>query len=180
MQGTEVTMQHGNFSTPLPPSHQQQGFTLLAVLAGMFILALATQGVMTYVSQQAQREREGDLLRVGQAYMQAIGTYYEASPGNVKRWPRTLEDLVDDKRFVGIKRHLREIYGDPVARSSNWGIVLSSDGGIAGVHSLSEGRPLRSAAIEMGVLVLPPVERYSDWLFVYQPAPAAAVTPTKR
>lgn len=170
-------MQPGNFSTPLPPSHRQQGFTLLAVLAAMFLLALATQGVMTYVSHQAQREREGDLLRIGQAYMQAIGTYYETSPGNVKRWPRTLEDLVDDKRFVGIKRHLREIYADPVARSSNWGIVLSSDGGIAGVHSLSQGRPLRSASIELGALVLPPADRYSDWLFVYQPM---AGTPPKR
>jgi len=155
-----------------PESRAQRGFTLLAVLAAMFMLALATQGVMTYVSQQAQREREADLLRIGQAYVQAIGAYYESSPGNNKRWPRVLEDLIEDKRFVGIKRHLREIYSDPVGRSSGWGLILSPDGGISGIHSLSDMRPLRSAAIEAGTLTLPPATRYADWQFVYQPAPA--------
>lgn len=165
-------MRPGSTSASSASSPAQQGFTLLAVLAAMFILALSTQGVMTFVSQQAQRDREEELLRIGQTYVQAIGSYYESSPGSVKKWPRSLEDLTDDKRFVGIKRHLREVYTDPVARSSSWGIVPSSDGGIAGLHSLSDLRPLRTAATEVGALVLPPASRYADWQFVYQPPPA--------
>lgn len=166
-------MRPGKHVPALSLLHRQRGFTLIAVLAALFILALSTQWVMGYVSQQAQREREDRLLRIGQAYIQAIGSYYELSPGNVKRWPRTMEELTEDKRFIGIKRHLREVYNDPVTRSSGWGIILSPDGGIAGVHSLSDMRPLRSAAIEMGTFTLPAADRYSGWRFVYQPPPPA-------
>jgi type II secretory pathway pseudopilin PulG len=149
---------------------------MAAVLAAMVVLALATQSVMTYVSQQDLREREADLLRIGQAYAQAIGAYYETSPGNLKRWPRTLEDLAEDKRFVGIRRHIREVYPDPMTRSANWGIVMSEDGGIAGVHSLSAAQPIRSASLELDTLSLPAASRYADWEFVYRP-PLAQTAP---
>lgn len=149
---------------------------MAAVLAAMVVLALATQSVMTYVSQQDLREREADLLRIGQAYAQAIGAYYETSPGNLKRWPRTLEDLAEDKRFVGIRRHIREVYNDPMTRSANWGLVMSDDGGIAGVHSLSTAQPIRSAALELDTVSLPAASRYADWEFVYRP-PLAQTTP---
>lgn len=159
----------------------QRGFTMAAVLAAMLILALATQSVMTYVSQQDVREREADLLRIGQAYAQAIGAYYESSPGNLKRWPRTLDDLTEDKRFVGTRRHIREIYPDPMTRSANWGIVMSEDGGIAGVHSVSTAQPIRSAALELDTLALPAASRYADWQFVYRPPPTpTALTAPRR
>jgi type II secretory pathway pseudopilin PulG len=102
-----------------------RGFTYAAVLVAMLVLALATQGVMTFVSQQVQRERESDLLRIGQTYAAAIGAFYEASPGNVKSWPKSLEDLIEDKRFVSVRRHLREVYPDPITRSSNWGLTAT-------------------------------------------------------
>lgn len=158
----------------------QHGFTLLAVIAAMLLLALASNSVLTYVSQQALREREAELLRVGQLYAQAIGSYYEASPGSVKRWPRTLEDLVEDQRFVGIKRHLRQLYADPMTRTTNWGLVNASDGGLTGVYSRSEAQPIRNAAIALGALTLSPARRYADWQFVYQPAPAPPPTLTPR
>lgn len=153
---------------------------MAAVLAALLVLALATQSVMSYVSQQDLREREADLLRIGQAYAQAIGAYYESSPGNLKRWPRTLEDLTDDKRFVGIRRHIREVYPDPMTRSANWGIVMSDDGGIAGVHSLSTAQPIRSASLELDTLSLPAAGRYADWEFVYRPPLLQAAPATPR
>lgn len=162
---------------PHRPTPHQRGFTLLAVIAAMLLLALASNGVMTYVSQQALREREAELLRVGQLYAQAIGAYYESSPGSVKRWPRALEDLVEDQRFVGIKRHLRQVYADPMTRSANWGLVITADGGVAGVYSRSDAAPIRSGAMQLGALALPAARRYTDWQFVYQPAPAAPAAP---
>lgn len=154
---------------------RQRGFTMLAVLAAMFLLGLATQGVMTWVSHEVRREREAQLLQIGEAYAQAIGSYYEASPGVVKQWPMSLEDLTDDKRFVGIRRHLRKIYPDPVRRTKEWGLITVGDGGgIAGVYSLSDEVPLRSIALDLGNLVLDPATRYADWKFVYRPtAPVA-------
>lgn len=164
-------MEHGS-----RPIHRQGGFTLLAVLAALTLLGLATQGVMTWVSHEVRREREAQLLRVGQIYTEAIGRYYEASPGVVKQWPKSLQDLADDKRFVGIRRHLRKIYPDPVNRSQEWGLVTVGDGGgIAGVYSLSVEKPLRSIGSDLGGLMLDPAARYADWKFVYHP-PAVAAT----
>jgi type II secretory pathway pseudopilin PulG len=154
----------------------QRGFTLVAVLAAMFILALGTQKVMTFVSTDAQRDREAHLLLVGQAYVRAIGTYYESSPGGIKRWPRSLEDLADDTRFVGIKRHIREVYPDPISRQQ-WGIVASPDGGVAGVYSLSEKKPIRTAALDTGSMTLPAAGRYMDWQFVYIPKQSGINSP---
>lgn len=156
-----------------PGRPRQDGFTLLALLAGMVVLALATQAVMFNLSQQAQREREEELLRIGRAYVTAIRDYYEQSPGVVKRWPPTLADLQDDRRFVGMRRHMREAYADPVARSTDWGLVRGEDGGIQGVYSLSERATIRTTAIDLGVVTVGPAERYADWRFVYQPPPAA-------
>jgi hypothetical protein len=142
---------------------------MLAVLAAMFLLALEIQKVMVMVSQQAQRERETELLRIGSAFVQAIEAYYESSPGSVKRWPKSLEDLTDDKRFVGIRRHMRKVYWDPITRSSNWGLLHASDGGINGIYSMSDMPPIRSGTVEFSNVVLAPASRYSDWQFVYQP-----------
>lgn len=157
------------------PLARQQGFTYIAVLVAMLMLSLATQGVMTYVSQQAQREREAELLRIGQTFVQAIGAYYEASPGRVKRWPVALEDLLEDRRLVTVRRYLRDIHPDPITRSKDWGIIVAADGGIAGVYSRSDAAPIRTAAIDLGELTLNPARRYYDWKFVYQPT---AVSPT--
>lgn len=164
--------------SPCTTASTQRGFTLLAVIAAMLLLALASQKVMVVLSQQAQREREAELLHIGAAFAQAIGTYYESSPGTVKRWPANLSDLVDDKRFVGIRRHVRQVYADPVTRTEAWGLVKASDGGIAGVYSLSDATPIRAGAQQVGNLYLPAASRYADWQFVYQPATAnAAVRP---
>jgi type II secretory pathway pseudopilin PulG len=149
----------------------QAGFTILAVLAAMVFLALATTGVMQVVSQQDQREREKLLRRIGETYANAIGSYYESSPGSVKQWPRELDELVEDRRFVGTRRHMRELYADPVARSKSWGVVRGDNGAITGVYSLAEGKPLLSAPLGHDAK---PAERYADWEFVYQPKPVGA------
>lgn len=157
---------------------RSHGFTLLAVLAACVLLALATQGVMFVLSQQAQRERETQLLRIGNEFVSAIGTYYESSPGSAKRFPVTLEELVEDHRFVGIKRHLRRIYTDPVTGSTNWGLVTNAEGGIEGIYSTSDAAPVRSRALEGGVLPVPVATKYSDWKFVYTPSLPSSIPPS--
>jgi type II secretory pathway pseudopilin PulG len=135
----------------------------------MLLLSLAMQGVMTYVSQQAQRGREQDMLRIGQAYLQAIGAYYESTPGGTKQWPRKLEDLVEDRRFLTVKRHLRDLYPDPITRALDWELVRTPDGGISGIRSRSKAAPIRTIPIELDGVTLAPASSYSDWQFVYQP-----------
>lgn len=138
---------------------------MLAAVAATLLLALATERVMGVVSYEAQRQREDQLLRLGAAHAEAIRSYYLATPGAVKRWPGTLADLVEDKRFVQVRRHLREAYGDPVTRGG-WELLPAPDGGIAGVRSTSTLRPLQTAAVRAGDLSLAAAQRYSDWHFV--------------
>ena len=160
------------------PGSRQEGFTYVALLVAMTLVALATTGVMEVVSTQALREREAALLRVGNVYAGAIGSFYNASPGSRKSYPRTLDELTDDPRLVTIKRHLRETYVDPISGNSRWGLIRTPEGTIAGVYSLSERTPIRSSAIDLEFVRLPPAIRYSDWKFTY--TPEASATSLKR
>lgn len=143
---------------------------MIAVLVVLLLVSLSTQSVMQWVSQQAQRERETTLLSTGSQYVRAIGAYYESSPGAVKRWPSSLEDLLEDKRKLQLQRHLRELYPDPVSRNTPWELVLAPDGGIQGVRSRSSQTPIRSGPVEWEELQLPAASSYQDWKFVYVPA----------
>jgi hypothetical protein len=129
-------------------------------MAATVILALGANQVMTVVSQQAQRDREAELMRIGDEVVAAIGAYYEKSPGNVRQYPPSLDHLVEDRRFVGIKRHLRRVYADPLAPGSPWGLVLRADGSLEGIYSNAPGQPVHSAA-----------PSYADWKFVFVPPP---------
>lgn len=149
---------------------------MTAVVAATLLLALATERVMAVVSQEARREREAQLLRLGAAHAAAIRSYYLATPGAVKRWPGTLADLLEDKRFVQVRRHLRESHADPVTRG-DWMLVPAPDGGIAGVRSASTQRPLQTAALQAGEVTLPAAQRYSDWHFVPRLPPPEVASP---
>ncbi|RFO98333.1 hypothetical protein DIC66_00040 [Rhodoferax lacus] len=153
----------------------QQGFTYIAVLAALALLALASSGVMRYVSQQAQREREQDLLQTGRYFVQAIGDFYAASPGSVKKLPQKLEDLLDDKRQVGIRRYLREVYRDPTTGKPDWDLIRDADGGIRGVRSSNAQAPIRTGPVVLDTLpaiTLQAAAHYSDWVFAFYPAQA--------
>jgi type II secretory pathway pseudopilin PulG len=150
-------------------SAQQSGFTILAVLLAMVLMALAAEGVMQVASQQDRRQRDQLLHHIGATYARAIGTYYEGSPGSIKQWPRSLDELTDDRRFVTTRRHIRELYADPVTRSATWGLVRAEDGGIKGVYSLAEGKPLVTAPVERQSTDRKLPAAYADLQFVYTP-----------
>lgn len=151
----------------VPDRNFQQGFTLIALLVAVLVCAVMADRVVTVVSQQDQREREALLLRIGATYIKAIENFYESSPGAVKRWPKSLDELLDDRRFVTTRRHLRQLYPDPITRSSNWGIVYSQDGGITGVYSRSADLMIRNVSMTPAPSAVS--QRYADLQFVYQP-----------
>ena len=66
-------------------------------------------GTVSYTLQL--REKERDLLFVGDQFRRAIGEYYEKAPGGVKVYPKKLEDLLRDNRYPGVQRWLRKIPG---------------------------------------------------------------------
>jgi type II secretory pathway pseudopilin PulG len=144
----------------------QRGFTYLTVLFIVAILlgGLAMVGEMWETA--AKREKETQLLFVGNQYRRAIARFYEGTPGGVKRYPRTLEELLKDPRQPGTQRFLRRLYPDPFD-AAEWGIVKAPDGGIAGVYSLSEEKPLKIAHFKLRDAGFDGMQRYADWKFVY-------------
>jgi type II secretory pathway pseudopilin PulG len=156
---------------------KSRGFTYLTVL---FIVAVITAGlalVGEVWETAAKREKETQLLFVGNEYRKAITRYYLAGKN---QYPRALEDLLKDPRQPGTVRYLRRLYADPLTGKAEWGIVKAPDGGIAGVHSLSEEKPLKAANFKVRDAGFESAQSYADWKFIYTPvAPgqAAAAKP---
>lgn len=152
-------------------SMRWRGFTYLVMLFAVAIAgALLAVGSIVW-SQQAQREREHELILIGHEFRHAIARYYELSPGAIKRYPQKLEELLRDDRFVSNQRHLRKIYSDPITGKTEWGLVPAPTGGIMGVYSLSEAKPVKTGGFEESDSVFESKSRYLDWKFVYAPPP---------
>jgi type II secretory pathway pseudopilin PulG len=143
----------------------QRGFTLAAALLLLALCMLGLAVAAPMWSQQAQRERERQLLRIGVLYAQALLSYRDASPGSEARFPDRLEALLVDPRYPGLRRHIRNLYGDPVNPGQPWGLVRDAGGRISAVYSLSEKPPISPAPHDLGIVTLTPAARYSDWKF---------------
>src|SRR5687767_12325310 len=100
-------------------SGSQTGFTYLCALFLVAITGASMVAISEIWSHARQREKEKELMWVGNQYKQAIGRYFQRSPGSVKSYPEKLQDLLEDRRHVSIERHLRKIYVDPMTGNSN-------------------------------------------------------------
>ena len=154
-----------------------RGFTYMGVLFLAAIMAggLALTGDVwhTYTT----REKEAELLFVGNQYRKAIQRYYLSGPQ--RQYPRSLEDLLKDPRQPGTVRHLRKLYPDPIT-GQEWVIVKAPDGGILGVHSTSEEPPVKIANHKARDSGFDGAQKYSDWRFIHTaPKPPAASPGTK-
>lgn len=143
------------------------GFTYVGVLIAVAIMGTMLAAVATIWHQAQQRGQEQQLLLIGAQFRQAIGAYYENSPGPAKQFPKRLEDLLEDNRVPYIRRFLRKIFHDPVTGSTEWGLVKSPDGGIVGVYSKSDIKPLKLANFGRTYPQFEGKKQYSDWRFVY-------------
>lgn len=148
------------------------GFTYLGLLIAVALMGIGLAAIGEVWSTALKRERERELLFVGGQFRQAIGRYYEGSPG-VKQYPRKLEDLLEDKRFPVIKRYLRRIYLDPMTGKPDWGLLMQGDQ-ILGVYSQSKDKPFKTANFQPADAYFADSNAYSDWRFAYAPFGAAS------
>jgi type II secretory pathway pseudopilin PulG len=144
-----------------------RGFTYMAVLflAAIMAAGLALTGDVWHTS--VMREKEAELLFVGNQYRRAIQRYYLTGPQ--RQYPRSLEDLLKDPRQPGTVRYLRKLYPDPIT-GQEWVIVKAPDGGILGVHSASDEAPFKTANFKLRDRTFEGTQKYSDWKFIFQPA----------
>lgn len=164
----------------LRPFRRCAGFTYLTILFVVAIMGAGLALVGEVWATAALREREAALLDVGNEYRKAIGRYYLAGP---RQYPRSLADMLKDPRQPGTVRHLRKLYPDPLAVNplagkDDWGLVRAPDGGIAGVYSMSDAKPLKSGGFSVRNKEFELKQKYSEWKFIYvPPAQSPAVAP---
>jgi len=162
------------------PAGFQAGFTYLWVLLLTAFMGVGLTVAAEIDSTATQRDREKELIAIGRQFQTAIGRYYEIDAGGGKKeYPASLDDLLQDKRVPGIRRHLRKVFVDPMTGKAEWGLVLVA-GRIAGVHSLSDKTPIKQDAFAPEFAGLRGKQKYSEWQFVYPydlapPAPAVTV-----
>jgi type II secretory pathway pseudopilin PulG len=152
-----------------PLAADQRGFTYLGVMFLIVLMGAALAGAGQLWSTVSQRAKERELLWVGSQYAQALRSYYRRSPG-VALYPQSLDELLDDRRFPATQRHLRRLYPDPMTGSSEWGLVRSFDGRIAGVYSRAQQRPLKQAHFPAQWVDFEGMGSYRDWQFVAEKA----------
>ena len=166
---------------------REAGFTYLWLLLVVALMGLGFASVLELHQTTVRRDKETQLLWIGRQYVTALESYRDSSgragataqaasasrPFDQRQFPTTLEELLKDSRFPGIKRHLRTIYIDPMTGKREWGL-LRRENRIMGVYSLSADRPIKQAAFELGQESFQDAEQYSSWVF----APPVSVQPT--
>ena len=149
------------------PAHED-GFTYLGVLFLIMVMGMGLASAGELWATAARRDRERQLLWVGTQYAQALRSYYRSSPG-VALYPKELADLLQDERFPSAKRHIRQLYPDPVG-GGEWELMRGTDGRITGVYCHSEQRPLKQADFPSQWSDFNGMASYKDWQFVAEKA----------
>jgi type II secretory pathway pseudopilin PulG len=140
------------------------GYIGLLILVAMLAIALAATGEIWHTAMQ--REREQELLFVGGEFRRAIEQFDANTPGQARRYPLNLEELLRDPRHPGIRRYLRKIYLDPMTGSADWGLVTGPNGEIFGVYSRSDAEPLKLAGFRLREREFEGKTKYSEWVFM--------------
>jgi len=104
-----------------------KGFIYIWALFSVAIFGIALAGAGQIWQTKAQREKERELLFVGEQFQKAIMSYYNDASTGLKQYPESLQDLLIDTRSSTPKRHLRKIFLDPMTNSYEWGLVKESD-----------------------------------------------------
>ena len=148
---------------------QQQGAVLLIVLLFVLLTTLGASSMVQMHQTQTRREKEEQLLFVGDQYRRAIASYYGVTPpGGARSLPRSIEDLLSDQRFPTPMQHLRQAYPDPMTGKADWSLIRAG-GGISAVHSQSTQEPIKKTGFPERYRIFEAKASYADWVFAVVP-----------
>lgn len=144
----------------------EQGFVYIALLIGLAIIGIGLGATSEVWTQTRQREKEEELLFIGNQIRQAITRFYQQSPPAARRFPMTMDELVEDVRAPEKPaRFLRKLYTDPMTNTAQWGEVRLPNGQLVGVYSLSDDKPFKVFGFALRDKTFLEKDRYSDWVF---------------
>ncbi|MEY3122345.1 MAG: hypothetical protein RI993_1170 [Pseudomonadota bacterium] len=153
-----------------------QGYIYIWTLFATMLAGVMLGAVGEVWQTTSQREKERELLFIGDQFRLAITSYHDAAQAGTttSRYPEKLEQLLEDKRGPKSLRHLRKIFYDPMTNSFEWGLIEQENGGITGVYSLATAQPIKRAGFPQEYSKFEKAKDYQDWQFVH--AGAAAKT----
>ncbi len=154
--------------------HDQRGVGYVALLLAVAITSGAAAAGASVWSQLQRREREKQLLWAGDQIRRAILAYSQTGGDGANRYPATLQDLLLDARSAAPRRHLRQVYEDPMSRSTDWGLIRNAQGRIVGVYSQARGVPVKTGAFAKAYAHFERAPSYAAWTFSAVPPVAAA------
>ena len=122
----------------------QRGYAMAAVLVALAVMSVVMTALLPVWRQQAQREKEAELLFRGAQYARAIQLFRQKNGNN---YPPNLDILVQQK-------YLRKKYKDPmtgedfvplyIGGGQSGGRGTQPAGGVTGVQSKSKETAIRS------------------------------------
>ena len=152
----------------------EQGSMLLGLLIVIALSAIVMMASVDVWVIERQREREQQLLFVGDQYRQAIQRYFYGAPaGTLRILPTDLSLLLQDDRYPTAVRHIRRLYPDPMTGNAQWGELRSANG-ITGIYSLSPARTIKQAGFAAADQSFTGKQFYSEWVFSYMGGGGAA------
>ncbi|WP_229477230.1 type II secretion system protein [Massilia rubra] len=149
-----------------PRRQRAHGFTYLGLIILVTIIGLVGAASLKVGSLMQRAAAEEELLAIGAAFSDALRSYAAATPPGQPQQPPTLQELLKDPRFPGIRRHLRKIFVDPITGKAEWGVMYVGDKqGVLGVYSLSDAPPLKVGNFDARFLNMENKSKLSEWKF---------------
>lgn len=152
----------------------QRGFGYLMLLFAIAALGLGLAGAGQVWHTTALREKEAQLLFIGQQFRLALASYRDRSPVGRPTAPATLEELLADTRDTPVPvPHLRRLWRDPLTNDTDW-VLVRQEGRIVAIRSRASAPPLRQVHSAPDT-AFNGTSSYSEWVFTAA-EPAAAAT----
>ena len=96
-------------------SRKQSGYTLVAVVIGMAVLAIVIAAVAPSVAMIMKRDREQELIFRGKQYARGIGFFLR----RYGRYPTDLKELYENR-----PRTIRKLWKDPMCDCKDWYLII--------------------------------------------------------
>ena len=150
-------------------TRSKRGFSYLALLFFVAVTAAALAALGQAWRTAAERERERELEFRGNEIARAITSYaraLNADPSAPLQYPASFDDLLNDRRGLKTRHHLRRAYLDPFTGKPDWVLVPepSHPQRFNAVHSNTAKVLLRQTKDDGTAIHVA-----SDWIFAARP-----------
>lgn len=144
---------------------RSDGFSYLWVLMTVAMMGVGLALAAEVYSTALRREQEAELLSIGRQFQRALASYYNVpGVGGIGEYPTSFDDILEDRRTVVPRRHLRKVFTDPVTGKAEWGAVRVG-GRIVAIHSLSAAAAIKQDNFEPDQQSLKGKAMLSEWVF---------------